>query len=138
MLTRKPARVQTASCATRIRSPRIRWNSAEWCRPNASVPLFVMATRRARARSAQRHRQLDFAKWPKGDRGAKQDGDADVYSEAKGQFVVAAGLEHREGAFETVARFDVLSGELAGHPADAIGDAGFGESGLDRTSSRNA
>ena len=75
----------TASCATRTRSPRIRWNSAEWCRPNASVPLFVMAASRARALFGQRHRALDFAERPQGDRRAKQDGDAEVNSEAKGE-----------------------------------------------------
>ena len=56
-------------------------------------------------------------------------GDAGVRSEAKGQIVVAAGLEQGERAFQMIPRLRVLAGEPASHPGGAMGDAGLGRIG---------
>ena len=50
-------------------------------------------------------------------------------SEAKGQIVVAAGLEQGERPFQVIPRLAILAGEPACDPGDAMGDAGLGRIG---------
>ena len=60
--------------------------------------------------------------------------DAGVQSEAKGQIVVAAGLEQGERAFQVIPRFAILSGEPACDPGARWATPASGESGLASTS----
>ena len=50
-------------------------------------------------------------------------------SEAKGQIVVAAGLEQGERPFQMIPRLAILAGEPASDPGGAMGDAGLGRIG---------
>ena len=50
-------------------------------------------------------------------------------SEAKGQIIVAAGLEQGERPFEVIPRLAILAGEPARDPGGAMGDAGLGRIG---------
>ena len=52
--------------------------------------------------------------------------DAGVPSEAKGEIVVAAGLEQGKRAFQMILRLAIFSGEPASDPGGAMGDAGLG------------
>ena len=57
-------------------------------------------------------------------------GDAWVMSEAKGQLVVAAGLERGERKLQMIPRLAILASEPARNPGGAIGDAGLGRIGF--------
>ena len=55
--------------------------------------------------------------------------DAGVRSEAKGQIIVAAGLEQGERPFQMIPRLAIFAGEPARDPGGAMGDAGLGRIG---------
>ena len=77
----------------------------------------------------ERNRAIDFAERPRRKREIDHRGDAGVLSEAKGQIVVAAGLEQGERAFQMIPRFAILAGEPASDPGGAMRDAGLGRIG---------
>ena len=86
----------------------------------------------------ERNRAIDLAERPRRDRQIDHRGDAGVQPEAKGQIVVAAGLEQGERTFQVIPRLAILAGEPASDPGGAMGDAASGESGLASTSLRKA
>ena len=53
--------------------------------------------------------------------------DAGVRPEAKGQIVVAAGLEQGERTPKMIPRLVIRAGEPACNPGGAMGDAGLGQ-----------
>ena len=57
-------------------------------------------------------------------------------SEAKGQIIVAAGLEQDERPFELIARFTIIAGKPACEPRSAWATPTSGRSGLASTSLR--
>ena len=61
----------------------------------------------------ERNRAIDLAESPRRNRQVSHCVDAGVHSEAKGQIIVAAGLEQGERPFEVVPRLRVLAGEPA-------------------------
>ena len=77
----------------------------------------------------ERNRAIDLAERPRRNRQIGHRGDAGVLSEAKGQIVVAAGLEQGERTFEVIPRLAILAGEPASDPGGAMGDAGLGRIG---------
>ena len=68
--------------------------------PNASVPTCVEARDPRLHAVDERNRAIDIAERPRRNREISHRGDAGVRSEAKGQIVVAAGLEQGERAFQ--------------------------------------
>ncbi len=77
----------------------------------------------------ERNRAFDVAQRPQREREVEHRRDAGVLSEAKGQIVVAAGLEQGERAFQMIARFAILSGEPMRDSGDAMSDSGLGRIG---------
>ena len=77
----------------------------------------------------ERNRAIDLAERPRRNRQIGHRGDAGVLSEAKGQIVVAAGLEQGERPFQMIPRLAILAGEPACDPGGAMGDAGLGRIG---------
>ena len=77
----------------------------------------------------ERNRAIDLAERPQRNRQIDHRADAGVMSEAKGQIVVAAGLEQGERPSKMIPRLAILAGEPASHPGGAMGDAGLGRIG---------
>ena len=73
----------------------------------------------------ERNRAIDLAERPRRNRQIGHCADAGVQSEAKGQIVVAAGLEQGERTFQMIPRLAILAGEPASHSGGAMGDAGL-------------
>ena len=66
-----------------------------------------------RLRGHERNRAIDLAERPRRNRQVSHCVYAGVHSEAKGQIIVAAGLEQGERPFEVIPRLAVLAGEPA-------------------------
>jgi hypothetical protein len=77
----------------------------------------------------ERNRAIDLAERPGRNRQVKHRGDTGVLSEAKGQVIVAAGLEQGERPFEVIPRLAILAGEPASDPGGAMGDSCFSRIG---------
>jgi hypothetical protein len=77
----------------------------------------------------ERNRAIHLAESPRPDRQVSHRVHAGVLSEAKGQVIVAAGLEQGERTFQMIPRFGILAGEPASYPGGAISDAGLGRVG---------
>ena len=77
----------------------------------------------------KRSRAIDLAERPQRKRQIEHGRDAGVSPEAKGQIVVAAGLERGERVFQMIPRVAILAGEPASHSGGAMRDAGFGRIG---------
>jgi hypothetical protein len=75
---------------------------------------------------------IDLAEGPRNKRQIDHGGDTFVMCEAKGQVVVAAGLEQGERLLEVIPCLAILADEPASHPGGAIGDAGLGRLGRRR------
>jgi hypothetical protein len=67
-----------------------------------------------------RNRVIDFAERPRHNRQIGCRGDSGVWSEAKGQIIVPAGLEQSKRALQMLARFRVFSGETVSGPEDPM------------------
>ena len=74
--------------------------------PNARVPIWARPAIRASSVADEGNRAPDVAQRPQRERQAQHRRDAGVLPEAKGQIVVAAGLEQGERAFQMIPRFD--------------------------------
>ena len=107
--------------AARARSPRINSNKAACILPGASVPTWVRCAIRICIRSLS---ETARSTSPRGHDTSRQIGhrrDAGVPCEAKGQIVIAAGLEQGERPFEVIPRLAILAGEPAGDPGGSDG-----------------
>ena len=69
----------------------------------------------------KRNRAIDLAERPRRFRQIGHRADAGIQSEAKGQIVVAAGLEQGERTFQMLPRLAILAGEPASHPGGRDG-----------------
>src|SRR5271165_2329772 len=77
----------------------------------------------------ERNRAIHLAESPRRNRQVSHCVYAWVHSEAKGQVIVAAGLEQGERPFEVIARLPILAGKPAKDPGGAMGDASLGRLG---------
>ena len=77
----------------------------------------------------ERDSAIDFAERPQRERQIGHGGDAWVHPETIGQIIVAARLEPRERAFDTIPRVEKLPGVPVGHALDAMRHTRFGRIG---------
>ena len=86
----------------------------------------------------QRNRPFDVSERPRREGQLAEGCDDRVMREAKGQFVVASGLEDSQRAFQMLPRFTVLSGKPMRYSGCAVSDSGLGRIGprLDVTQER--
>ena len=68
---------------------------------------------------------IDFAERPRHNRQIGHRGDSGVWSEAKGQIIVAARPEQGERAFQMLPRLKIVSGEVQGDAVSPMRDAGL-------------
>ena len=78
----------------------------------------------------ERNRAIDLAERPGRNRQVKHRGDTGVLSEAKGQVIVAAGLEQGERPFDVIPSLAILAGEPACEPGSAMATPASGISGV--------
>ena len=69
------------------------------------------------------NRPPDVTQRPQGEREIQHRRNSLVVSEAKGQIVVAPGLEERQRVFQGLARFEILTGEPMRHPGCAASNS---------------
>ena len=77
----------------------------------------------------ERNRAIDFAESPRHNCQSGHCGNALVMPKAKGQIVVAPGLEQCERPFQMIPRLAIFAGEPACEAGGAMGDAGMGRIG---------
>ena len=77
----------------------------------------------------ERNRAIDLAERPGRNRQIGHRGRARVMSEAKGELIVAAGLEQRERVFQFTHGLNIFPGEAVSCALDPMGDASLGRIG---------
>jgi hypothetical protein len=96
---------------------------------NDSVPTWVRAAIPCPHAVDEPNRAIDLAERPQCDRQIDHCGGAGVLPKAKGQIVIAAGLEQGERTFQFMHGVDKFAGEIVGHALDPMRDAGLGRIG---------